>query len=180
MILNQRIKLNGNKQERIIQTLNMAGWHSDRSVNLSNIEKYYAEKGIELFKTAKDFFTEFSGIASQWYIEVENFHWAADFTFELFPYPSAYKRDVRDYMFDDQKCEVCSADYQAVLDTACEKVILVGEIGYYYPACVWIGESGKLYATHEYDEQVLVFQSVPELISHELLSHDLGSVALKL
>lgn len=180
MILNQRIRLNGTKQERIIQALHMAGWQSERPINLSNIEKYYTEKGIELFQSAKDFFTEYSGMASKWYIEVDNFNRAADFTFELFPYPPSYQREVRDYMFDDPKYEVYSTDYQAVLDLAHEKVILVGEIGYYYPACVWIGESAKLYATHDYDEQVLVFQSLPELISHELLSHDMTSVALKL
>lgn len=180
MILNQRIKLNGNKKERIIQALNMAGWHSDRPIDLSNIEKYYKENGIELFQAAKDFFTEFSGIARQWCIEVENLDYAADFIFDLFPYPPSYKREVRDYMFDDPKYEVYSTDYEAALDAAHEKIILVGEIGYYYPACVWIGESGKLYATHEYDEQVLIFQSVPELISHELLSRDMTSVAFKL
>lgn len=65
------------------------------------------------------------------------------------------------YMFNNQKYEVYSTDYQAVLDIAHERFILVGEIGYYYPACVWIGESGKLYATHEYDGQVFVFQSLP-------------------
>lgn len=48
MILNQRIRLNGTKQERIIQALHMAGWQSERPINLSNIEKYYTEKGIEL------------------------------------------------------------------------------------------------------------------------------------
>lgn len=48
MILNQRIRLNGTKQERIIQALHMAGWQSDRPINLSDIEKYYTEKGIEL------------------------------------------------------------------------------------------------------------------------------------
>ena len=126
------------------------------------------------------FFTEFSGIASQWYIEVENLNWAADFTFELFPFPSSYKREVRDYMFDDQKYLIHSTEYQAVLDTAHEHFILVGEIGYYYPARVWIGESGTLYATHDYDEQVLVFQTILELISHELISHDMTSVAFKL
>ncbi|MBU5484333.1 SUKH-3 domain-containing protein [Clostridium sp. MSJ-11] len=180
MVLNQRIELRGDKVNRIIKAMENAGWFNNRQVEISNIEKYYNERGITLFSSAKKFFLEFSGIASKWYIEVRNLHHAPDFTFELFPYPISYKTDVRDYMFDDAEFMVYSEDYQGVERKANEGFILVGQIGYYYPACVWIGESGKLYATHDYDEQVYVFNSVFELIEHELQSHEMTSVAMKL
>ncbi|MHC1747353.1 MAG: SUKH-3 domain-containing protein [Cellulosilyticaceae bacterium] len=180
MVINQRINLHGNKEERIMQALDIAGYHDDRKVNLSIIEKYYKDRNINFFKSAKDFFLKFSGIARNWYIEVTDFKHGADFTFELFPYPEAYKTDVRDYMFEDAKYEVYSEDYRAVLDLAKEKVVLVGEIGFYYPGLVWIGESGNLYATHEYDYKVYTFKSIIELISRELVAHDMTSLAVTL
>lgn len=56
---------------------------------------------------------------------------------------------------------------------------MVGEIGYYYPARVWIGNSGTMYCTHEYEDDVLKFDSVLQLIHYELLNHDLESFAMK-
>ena len=62
----------------------------------------------------------------------------------------------------------------------CEgKYNLVGEIGYYYPARVWIGNSGTFYCTHDYEEDCLKFDSVIALISYELSAHELSSVAMR-
>lgn len=53
------------------------------------------------------------------------------------------------------------------------------ETYYYYPARVWIGESGIIYATHDYEDDVLVFDSIVELIKYELQNYDFSSVAKK-
>lgn len=51
-------------------------------------------------------------------------------------------------------------------------------MGYYYPAVCAIGRSGKLYFKHDYDDNVQVFDSTLETISHELRHHqDLTSVS---
>lgn len=57
-------------------------------------------------------------------------------------------------------------------------ICMIGEIGYYYPARVWIGESGKIFCTHEYDEEVLIFDNVIELIRHEISGHEPNTVSL--
>ena len=58
-------------------------------------------------------------------------------------------------------------------------MVMVGEIGYYYPARVWIGECGKLYATHDYEETVRVFDSLIDLIEYEVKGRSFTSIALK-
>lgn len=183
MILNKRIDLHGNKQERVVEALKMAGWYKNRRVDITNTESYYNEINIELFQRAKDFFSEFFGIAGQWYIEVINLDHSPDFSFYLCPYPnphpSPYNIDARDYIYDNEQYEVYSTAYEAVLDLANENIIFVGEIGYYYPARVWIGEGGKLYTTHEYDDKVCVFASIVELILDELAFHEMKSVLIK-
>ena len=95
----------------------------------------------------------------------------------FFPYPKKFRTDVYDYMYDDVNGELESEEYAAVkeYDT---NVCLIGEIGYYYPARVWIGESGKILCTHEYDEEVLIFDNVIELIRYEITAHEPNTVKL--
>ncbi len=66
-------------------------------------------------------------------------------------YPEFYKIDVVDYLYDDDKYIINSEEYDSVLNCAHgdSKIVMVGEIGYYYPARVWIGEFGKIYAMKE-------------------------------
>ena len=155
----------GDIEQKIVQSLKYAGWYPDRKTDISKIEEYYEKFGIK----------------SRWYIEVFNLDWAADFTFELFPYIKSHAIDVVDFMYDDAEYTIKSEEYESVLDFATEddNLVMVGEIGYYYPARVWIGESGKLYATHDYDEEVLVFDSIVQLIGHEVKGREFSTIAMK-
>lgn len=45
---------------------------------------------------------------------------------------------------------------------------MLGIIGYYYPAIVWIGESGALYVDHDYDTEIRVFNDIFDFIESEL------------
>lgn len=178
-MLTERTFLQGNKKERIYQALTKAGWFYGRKVDISSVLDYYAYRNINLTTKAMLFFQEFYGIASKWYIEVGNLENVADFEFQLFPYPRDYRIDIRDFMYDDSNFLIESEEYKNVMDYSKEHIVMVGEIGYYYPARVWIGDSGILYCTHEYEYDVLKFDSIVQLIHNELLSHDLESVAMK-
>ena len=102
-----------------------------------------------------------------------------DFDFLLFPQLPEYRTNLKDFMYDDPDDSIESGRYSAAKACAGEPIVMVGEIGYYYPAQVWIADSGKLYCTHEYHEQVLAFDNVIELIQHELSKTPLDSVAMK-
>ena len=82
-------------------------------------------------------------------------------------------------MYDDSVYILESDEYKSVKAFSKEYVVMVGEIGYYYPARVWIGNSGTIYCTHDYEDDVRKFDSVIQLILHELFNHDLESVAMK-
>ena len=179
--MRERFVLAGDMNQKVLQALKFAGWHSNRKVDITNIEDYYKGFGIMLSAKAKDFFSEYYGIMSQWYIDVFNLEYAADFEFRLFPYPKHYKIDVVDFMYDDAEYCMKSEEYESVLKLAPEQnnMVMVGEIGYYYPARVWIGECGKLYATHDYEETVRVFDSLIDLIEYEVKGRSFTSIALK-
>lgn len=180
-MIRERLPLVGTLKQKVVQALKYAGWFSGRSVDITKVEEYYSQFGIALSAKARDFFCEYSGIMSKWYIEVHNLNYAADFEFRLFPYPKPYNIDVVDFMYDDAEYTLKSEEYDHVLRLVPEQytVVMVGEIGYYYPARVWIDTCGKLYATHEYEDDVLLFDSLTELIEYELQGRSLTSIALK-
>jgi len=165
MFLNKMVRLEGTRQERVIKALEMAGWYSGRCVDISEVESFYKENGVELNDGARQFFREYHGLAEHWWIDRDSKpNQAADFEFSPMPNGDMPK----DYMFDDRDYKLPSEDYLTVSQIANEHFVLVGSIGYYYPAEVWIGESGRIYSTHEYDNVVHSYDSVVDLIVWEL------------
>ena len=154
----ERTKLTGTREERILQILRMAGWYEGRCVDISNVERYYQEQKVSMTPPAKDFFREYLGIANAWFIT-----WGAkakgggrptygpDFQFDLYTYDDI--DDVSEFVFDvhGEGYPVRTFEQLLIDKTSGELTTLVGEIGYYYPARVWIGESGVFYTLHEYD-----------------------------
>ena len=172
------LKLHGTIEEKINTMLENAGWYAGRRVNIDDAVRYYDKYGLVLSEKAKSFISEYYGLADDWYFDTSNIDRAPDFEFNLFPYPKSYATDVVDFMYDDDEGEVDSEEYAAV--KAIDKnACMVGEIGYYYPARVWIGDSGALLCTHEYDDEVHVFNDITELIRHEILGHEPEVVCIK-
>lgn len=179
--MSERLTLIGDMKQKVLQALIYAGWYSGRKVDITKVEDYYSKFGIVLSTKAKDFFSEYYGIMSQWYIEINNLEWGADFEFRLFPYPKPYKIDVVDFMYDDAEYIIKSEEYENVLKLVPEQnnMVMVGEIGRYYPARVWMDECGKLYATHDYEDDVLFFDSLIDLIEYEVKGCTFSSIAFK-
>ena len=167
MLLNKMVRLEGTRQERVLKALEMAGWYNGRSADISEVESYYKEIGVELSDGARSFFREYYGLAGHWWIDRDSEpNQAADFEFS--PMPNGNSLQPKDYMFDDRDYTLPSGDYLAVSQLANEHFVLAGSIGYYYPAEVWIGESGRIYSTHEYDMAVRFYDSAADLIVWEL------------
>lgn len=179
-MLEKRIFLKGNKTERVCQALRIAGWFPGRKVDISPVLRYYEKWDIALSPKAISFFQEYYGIASQWYIETTNLEHSADFNFHLFPYLEDFSEEIVDFMYDDYDCRLDSDEYKNAKAYSGESIVMAGEIGDYYPARVWIGDSGMIYCTHEYEDDVKEFHSIVQLILDELKCHDFESVAMKL
>ena len=176
-MLNTRITLEGSRQERIIKMLEVAGWHPGRSVDITAVESYYETCEVPLCESARCFFREFYGLAENWWVDQEyKPNVSNDFFFS--PEPSGYL-EIKDHMFDDADYKMPSTDFIRVENLANEPFVYIGSIGYNYPAETWIGESGKIYATHEYDEIAHVFNNIVELIDWELSKHKIDFVMIR-
>lgn len=169
--------VNGTIEEKILMILDKAGWYPGRRENIDEVIQYYSQYGITLTEKARSFISEYYKITEYWYFDTDKTNRGPDFEVMFFPYPKKFRTDVYDYMYDDANGEIESEEYAAVkkYDT---NICMIGEIGYYYPARVWIGESGKILCTHEYDEEVFIFDNVIELIRHEITAHEPDTVSL--
>lgn len=178
MILNTRVELTGDKPSRIRQVMEYAGWYPNRSVDTTEIEQSYKATGLPFFSAGLNFFREFSGIARSWYIEVTNLKHASDFYFLLFTDGADWEENIKSMMYDDAAFQYASSDYATIQTLTDQRVMLVGEIGYYYPGRVWIDESSRLFTSHEYDDKIHQYTTVFELIEDELKFHEMTSVLL--
>ncbi|WP_245719798.1 SUKH-3 domain-containing protein [Paenibacillus tianmuensis] len=146
--------------------LKKAGWYKGRHVDISGFEHRCKEEGIKLFSSAKAFLQEFSGIDDsvffKYYLDEPNSGFADawhDYTFNFIP---------------DALAEIsCPEDYREIVSFADEDCFCLGESGYYYPAVVAIGRSGKLYFKHDYEDVVRVFDTLLDSMEHELKGHNL-------
>ncbi len=59
-------------------------------------------------------------------------------------------------------------DYDLARDYAKEEVSPVGEIGFYYPAEVFVGESGLLYCVYDFQDEIETFNTPEEILESYL------------
>lgn len=147
------------KREQMILLLKKSGWYEGRNVDISGFEQQCKEQGIELFDSAKKFLEEFIGIENT--VHFKYFHPCTDIG-----------ECNQDYIFDfitnpNQKIDH-EEEYQEILDFIEEDCFYLGESGYYYPAVVGIGRSGKLYFKHDYSDNVQLFDNLIDSMLWEL------------
>ena len=174
---NKRVRLKGNRRERVIKSLEMAGWYSGRSVDITEVENFYDSCGVQLLASTKEFFREFYGLAEDWWIDWK-YKPNTSSNFSFTPEPDKISSRLKYEMFGSSNESISSGSLFQIQGIAMEQIVYVGEIGYYYPARVWIGESGKIYTTHEYDKEIHVYNSIIDLIEWELSMKDFEYITI--
>ena len=169
--MDKRFLLTGTVDETIMTCLRAAGWYEGRKVDLTEVKAFYASVGIILPVGAENFLHEYHGLAQGWYFNVpeeELLRRAPDISFELYP---TYTSIDDEYFYPEFSAE--DAEYlQRVESFAGESLVYVGNIGYYYPAAVYLGTTGKIYTTHDYDNIIHCYNSVPEMLIYDFGAAD--------
>lgn len=94
-----------------------------------------------MMKTTQRFYCKYFGLCCEWYFSESGMEREADFAFALFPY---LMNGVKDNFRDAEFRNMASDMLREIEQTAGERCQPIGEIGYHYPAWVWISEHGKL------------------------------------
>lgn len=71
----------------------------------------------------------------------------------------------------ERRFEEAMYDIDAVREFAGQEVCPIGDIGYYYPTIVYVGEDGRLYCVYEYKEEIDIFETPEEIIADQLSNH---------
>ena len=149
-MIKERIPLSGDLKNKVKQLMIYAGWYEGRKVDISIASQYYAERGVPMMKSTRRFYHKYFGLCCQWYFS-GGMKRAADFEFGLFPY---LINGIKDHLEDTYFRNMSGAELDEIEQIAGEQCQPIGQIGYYYPAQVWISEFGKLYAKYEYQDEI--------------------------
>lgn len=156
------------KREQMTLLLKKSGWYQGRQVDISGFEQLCKEQGIELFDSAKKFLEEFMGIDN--YVEFKYIHPCGNIGECSNDYTFNFRTSPNEKIYQQQ--------YQKILDFIEEDCFYLGESGYYYPAAVVIGRSGKLYFKHDYNNKVQVFNNLIDSMLRELDDMDIITSSL--
>ena len=174
-MIKERISLSGDLKNKVKQLMIYAGWYEGRKVDISIASQYYAERGVPMMKSTQRFYHKYFGLCCQWYFS-GGMKRAADFEFGLFPY---LINGIKDHLEETYFRNMSGSELDEIEQIAGEQCQPIGQIGYYYPAQVWISEFGKLYAKYEYQDEIECFSDIFALIERELKKCTLDSVAMK-
>ena len=160
------IELTGSMIERIEKAFRLS--YTDVSdQELVHFKKVYEKVGICLLPSAERLYKQYGGVLRNHYIELDDPVYNSDL-FLLFyadlgetRWPNEMERRFEEAMYD----------IDIVREYANQEVCPVGDIGFYYPPVVYVGEDGRLYCVYEYKEEIDVFATPEEIIADQLSNH---------
>ena len=160
------IELSGTKIERIAQAVRLA--YTDVSdQEIKHFEEVYEKLGIRLLPAAKRLYTQYGGVFRNHYIELDEPQYNGDIF--LFFYADLVETRWPNEM--ERRFEEAMSDIDIVRERAGQEVCPVGDIGFYYPPIVYVGEDGHLYCLYEYKEEIDIFCTPEEIIANQLSNH---------
>ncbi|WP_295092535.1 SUKH-3 domain-containing protein [uncultured Ruminococcus sp.] len=168
----RRVILNGTTDDKIITCLKAAGWYNGRCVDLTEVKAFYSSFGISIPEYAENFLKEYYGLLDNWYFnEAEDtlLKRAPDIEFYLYP---THDESVDEERFEQDFAEMFDSYLERIQLVSGESAFLVGNIGYYYPAMVFIAQSGKIYTAHNYDDLIHCYESVSEMLKYDFTHSD--------
>ncbi len=162
------IELKGTLKERLEKAVSLVCTEVTEE-EVAGVISLYEKAGIKLLPSAIDFFRQYGGAYRSSYIMLKDPAYNTDISlncYEIltdFYYSDAYDpKEVEKDMLRRLDCALDEIDM--VREFAKEEVCPIGEIGYYYPAVVYIGENGKLFCVYEYKEEIDIFNTPAEIL----------------
>ena len=139
---------------------------------VDNFCDLYDKAGVKLLPSAIDFFIQYGGAYRDSYIMLTDPAYNKEISLGCF----SLVRKYYSYMFDPVSMEKdmlirldeAMEEYDNVKQIAKQEICPVAEIGYYYPALVYIGEDGRLYCVYDWTEEIEVFDDPAQILAEYL------------
>ena len=184
------LRLKGTTYERVTQALEFAKKYNKHKPDISKVEAAYAKAGVPLIETVRKFYEEYGGVFNDCELceGGTTYTSALDFTFAFVCDSDYQMKNINNSLFTSFLVSCCSVcEFEDEDEDTTEKRIVeefaaitenadtyyIGEIGYYYPAEVWLNAKGEMFVIHDYEDGVIhKFADFAEFISWELQFHN--------
>ena len=178
-MISDNTPLTGTREEKVIQCLKKAGWYHGRKTDIAEVESYYGSKSITLTELQKDIFREFYGIAEGWYFNYDGDLGRRSPDYEFYLMPGNASDVYRTYYWNEHPPEWYVCDMQKIEQSAGERPVYIGHIGYYYPSSCYAAGSGRLWILTE-SRFIKPFDNMIDLVTYHF-SHpeDWSSVRMR-
>lgn len=162
------IELSGTLIERLNEAIRLVCTPVSEK-ELAGFIALYEKAGIELLPSAIDYFKQYGGAYRNSYIMLTDPKRNKDISLNCFDtitdfyYSSAFDpvETEKDML---RRLDWAMDDIETVREFTGQNICPIGEVGYTYPALVYIGEDSKLYCIYEWTEDIGVFDTPAQIL----------------
>ena len=150
-------------RERIDEMLALGGEVMGRPADISKLKKLYAEERVPLHPAGESFLKQYAYLFSVMSPAFENEDDNPEFYFDTFD-------ELREDQVENSLSMASGRDWRVTGISGCP-VTPVGLFGLREPLTVYAGEDGKLYAFKGYNDDIRIYDSLPDLLEDALRGH---------
>lgn len=155
------IELTGTLKERLDKAIRLA-YTEVCEEELKHFRSVYEKAQIHLLPSAEAFYRQYGGVFRKYYLVLNDPKYNRDVSLACYADISDSEEEVM------RRFEDAMMDIDLVREYAKQDVCPVGDIGYYYPVVVYVGENGLLYCVYEFQDEIEVFHTPSEILESYL------------
>ena len=162
------IELKGSLKERVDEAVRLVCTEVTQE-EVDNFRTLYEKAGIKLFPSSIEFFKKYGGAYRNSYIMLKDAKYNKDISLNCFSNITDYYYSYAFNPKESEKEALRRLDFAMdwiteMREFAGVEVHPIAEIGYYYPADVYIGEDGRLYCLYEFKDEFEVHDTPAEIL----------------
>ena len=158
------IRLSGTLMERLDEALRLTNTGVSEE-SLDRFRRVYDIAQIPLLPSALDFYKAYGGVFREQYLVLRDAIYNGEVFFTFYADLTASQGSAEEAL---RRLDLAMDDMDEVRKFAKQAVCPVADIGYYYPAAVYVGENGLLYCVYEFQDEIEVFRSPSEIFESYL------------
>ena len=158
------IELCGTRRERLDQAIRLA-YTEVSEAELEHFRAMYRKAGIALLPAAEALYRRYGGVFRKQYLFLDDPVYNRDVYLAFYADISDSEKEIL------RRFDEAMQDIDQVRAFAKQELCPIGDIGFYYPACVYVGEDGLLYCVFEYKDEIEVHHEPAEILDEQLSNH---------
>ena len=150
------IELTGTLKERLDEAIRLTRAEVSEE-ELAHFREIYRKAKIALLPSAEELYKQYGGVFRKQYLFLDEPRYNRDVYLDFYADSSDSEQEVL------RRLDDAMLDIDCVREFARQEVCPVGDVGFYYPACVYVGADGLLYCVFEYKDEIERYREPSEI-----------------